>query len=516
MVAAILLGPLAACGVSQGTDASPVVYATDGTFEGVAQPNLAEGGAFLGIPFAMPPVAELRWQPPKLISAANAIVMSKSYAPACVQGDYTTAWYADLIEAFGGDPSVAATPAGESEDCLYLNVWSPDLAPDKPAPVMVWIHGGSYKGGWSYEPNYVGEKLSAQQGVVVVSIAYRLGPFGYLGPDADTAGTPVNFGLMDQITALEWVQRNIAAFGGDPDNVTIFGESAGAASVGTLLTMPETAHLYRRAISESGGFEFLHRPNRAEAAAAFGDLTKKLEADGTSPFGATARQILDASNTVLANYDFGPVVDGDLVPQQPALTLEAGQINPADLIIGTNRDEWLMYLDPDTISTDLADWKTNHPAAAELVDGLSEKYGEASALDWAETAEFMRCPGLRLASVMSQQDKSVYVYEFNRARSGAMDVGLGSYHGAEIPYVFDTHDNWLPTDAADQDITAFMTSTWARFARTGSPNIRTDTVWPDYGKTGLVLKIDQERDTGKPESASLCASMFPSDSAGSE
>ena len=464
-------------------------------------PGKAEGGRFLGIPFAAPPVGALRWQPPQPVRNTPGHVKAQSYAPACIQGEYTTAWYAQVIEAFGSAASQAAVPTSESEDCLYLNVWSPDLTPDTPAPVMVWIHGGAYKGGWSYEPNYIGETLSAEHGVVIVSIAYRLGAFGYLGPDAKSDDAPVNFGLMDQIAALEWVQANIAAFGGDPHAVTLFGESAGAASIGTLLTLPQTSGLYQRAISQSGGFEFLPRPDRDEAAAAFDKIAAHLRAAGIPPQDATGPQILSASNAALPGYDFGPVLDGNLLPRQPMESLTDGAINPVDLIIGTNRDEWLMYLDQDTAREDLARWKSDHPEASDLIDSLHAAYGTLGALDRLETAAFMRCPGQTLAKTLATAGRSVYVYEFDRARPGAMEAGLGSYHGSEIPYVFDTHDGWLPTDEADRSLTEFMSRAWTRFAATGHPSPE----WPEFSETGNVLILNETRDTAPPASAALCA-----------
>lgn len=501
-----LLGLVAACASPVANDNLPEVVATDATYQGLSWPEFENGGIFRGIPFAAPPTGSLRWQPPQPLHKGGKPVVATHYAPACIQGDYIVDWYASLIESFGGDPETAARPHGESEDCLYLNIWSPDATPDADLPVMVWIHGGSYKGGWSYEPNYDGRKL-AEQGVIVVSIAYRLGALGFLGPNAAQDDVPINFGTMDQIAALQWVQRNISAFGGDPGNVTIFGESAGASSVGTLIVMPAANGLFERAISQSGGFEFLPRPEREDAAAGFDKLAAALEAFGASPMTASAEQILSASNAALADYDFGPVVDGGLLPQQPADRLAAGKFNAADLMIGTNRDEWLMYLDPATIETDLADWTQTHPAAAPLVEEMTARYGPAATLDQIETAEQMRCPGQALADALSTGSKSVYIYEFNRVRTGAREAGLGSYHGAELPYVFDTHDDWLPTDAIDRRISEFMVRAWAQFARTGNPNGGDGVIWPAYNETGEVLKIDEVREPARPVSENLCAAL---------
>ena len=503
-------GMLAACQSKPDPVLVPVVSAPVGVISGLAMADKAEGGVFLGVPFAAAPTGNLRWKPPQPLTASSegAPYEATSYAPACIQGDYIVSWYAGLIDSFGGDPEGAARPVSESEDCLHLNVWTPDLTPENPLPVMVWIHGGSFMGGWSYEPNYEGARLS-EEGVIVVSLAYRLGALGFIGPDAHDTDAPVNFGLMDQIAGLKWVKENIRAFGGDPENITVFGESAGASSVGTLMTMPDAEGLFQRAISQSGGFEFLPAQQRSDVSSAFLSLSASLAAQGLTPITASAEQILEASNTVLADYDFGPVVDGDVIAAQPSDLLDEGKITAVDLMIGTNQDEWLMYLDPATPEEDMAGWKARYPEAVLQLDALVERYGLPGALDRVETAIQMRCPGQRLADAVAARGSPVYIYEFNRVRAGAEEAGLGSYHGAELPYVFGTHDAWIPTNEADIEISDFMREAWAQFAKTGSPEKSTQHDWPEYGATGLALRIDEERSTGRPVSEELCAVLGP-------
>lgn len=516
LVAAIALMAVAACASASRAASPPSVSTAGERYEGLNWADEARGGIFLGIPFAAPPIDALRWKPPQALPSTGEPIGAKTFAPACMQGDYIVSWYASLIKSFHGDPSLAARPVGESEDCLYLNVWSPDLKPAAPLPVMVWIHGGSYKGGWSYEPDYVGDAL-ARRGVIVVSIAYRLGPFGYLAPEDAGGHAPVNLGLMDQVAALKWVKQNIGAFGGDPENITVFGESAGASSIGTLLVSPAGKGLFRRAISESGGFEFEPAGTRQEAYHAFNELRAALAAQGQPIETAPASAILSASNSVLSDYDFGPVVDGDLLPRQPARLLADGSVRPVDLLIGTNRDEWLMYISGATADEEFDRWRNRLSGNEQLVDDLRQTYGTLGALDRLETASQMRCPGRSLARAVSQKGGHSYVYEFMRARPEPADPPVGSYHGAEIPYVFGTHDDWLPTDAADLKITDAMMSAWTAFAATGDPEMPgLGRSWPDYGKTGKVVAIDERPAIRPPSDEALCAAMNEQDDQGQD
>ena len=453
-----------------------------------------QGGVFLGIPFAAPPVEDLRWSAPVDVEPWTGERSATSFAPACMQGSYTMDWYAGVIEDFGSDPLLAARPVSESEDCLYLNVWTPELTGGADLPVMVWIHGGGYSGGWSYEPNYIGGRL-AERGVIVVSIGYRLGAFGYFGPEEGS-----NFGLMDQIKALKWVQNNIRSFGGDPQNVTIFGESAGAASVGTLMVTPRAEGLFQRAIHQSGGFEFIEQTTSQDAARAFAKLAPSLPAPDVRA--ATSQEVFDTSQSVLPDQWYTPVKDGDWLPETPQSLLQQGRVHEVELMIGTNADEWLMYIDTETLEEQIVSWKTRMPGAHELIDELITQYGEIGALDRIETAHQMRCPGQNLASVVSEKDKSVFFYRFSRVRPSEQGAKIGSYHGAEIPYIFDTHDSWLPTEETDRVLTDKMMAAWVAFARDGDPNPAIS--WPEFGDTGQLLELGDQITFGTPWDASLC------------
>lgn len=489
---------------SANSDAGPIVRLEQGLAQGATQGAVGTDGVhvFKGLPFAAPPVDSLRWRPPQPPAAWRGVRDARQFAPACPQGGYITDWYAGLIEDFGGDPATAAAPVAESEDCLYLNIWTPSLTPGADLPVMVWIHGGSYKGGWSYEPNYHGGPL-ASEGVVVVSIAYRLGPLGYLYPDDAPAEQAEAFGLLDQLAALRWVSANIEAFGGDPGNVTVFGESAGAGSVGTLMASPLAEGLFQRVIHQSGGFESVAWATPEGAQAAYRRLQAAL--DGLDPRLASAEQIIAASRSeAFGAYDYDPIVGGSSLPVSPLEARESGLLAPVDAIIGSNRHEWRMYLDPETIESDLAAWR-ERLSGSEALERLVAEEGAAGALDRLITAEQMRCPGYALAEAVAAQGGRAHVYLFSRVRDGETAAAIGAYHGAELPYMFSTHDAWLPTAPTDLRLSDAMMKAWARFAATGDPGAPGGTIWPSFGRTGLVLDFGDEITPRAPLDRGLCA-----------
>jgi len=214
--------------------------------------------AFLGVPFAAPPVGDLRWQGPQEYQPKRDFRDASRFAPACMQKQRIVDWYRDLAELFGNPRDVVAD-LPVSEDCLYLNIWSPAIDSSEKLPVMVYVHGGSNRSGWSWEPNYHGHAL-AQQGVVVVSIAYRLGDFGFFAhPELGQGPVVANFGLWDQVAALQWIQDHIAAFGGDADRVTLFGESSGGGNIVALMSAENTDNLFQQVILQStAGFGLAH------------------------------------------------------------------------------------------------------------------------------------------------------------------------------------------------------------------------------------------------------------------
>ncbi len=442
---------------------------------GDAHPQVAN---FPGVPFAEPPVGALRWQAPQPLRTQSGRREATTFAAACYQDSYNNDWYRKVGAAFGAGPGLFVDPPF-SEDCLYLNVWTPAPGKDARLPVMVWIHGGANRSGWSFEPNYLGEHLAARGNVIVVSIAYRHGVFGYFGhPQLEGAA---NFGLLDQLTALQWVQEHIATFGGDAQNVTLFGESAGAANIGYLMASPMARGLFRRVISQSGGYQMRERRSLADLKALGETLSAALPG---RPDLAGLRQldsatILATANSALKEHDWGPAVDGTTVPG-PITPEDLLRVSPVDLLVGTNHDEWYMYVDDDAAA--LAAAFDEMPAAARralrelAASELSVRRGHDRAVTFAN----MVCSGYLMADAVRRAGGEAWVYRFTRVRPGPGGERLRAYHGAEIPYVFSTHDAWLATDDADRQLTETIQQYWVNFARSGDPNGARLPEWPAY------------------------------------
>lgn len=479
-VLAVILASVVALGACSDADTPIVVTAAGLAIEGNPSPTpgVAE---FLGIPYARPPVGQRRWAPAEAPWTDRSRVSARRFAPACIQGTRIVDWYRDLINDFGGKPDIFPVPEF-SEDCLYLNVWAPMVGEQSDRPVMVWIHGGSLKGGWSYEPNYVGHKLAAR-GVIVVSIAYRLDVFGFFShPELENS----NFGLLDQLAALDWVQENIAAFGGDPRNVTVFGESAGAASIGYILASSVDKLPFRRAIIQSGAYQLLRSDYRSD----FLDKGLRLQelAVGKDSAGlatmrtVSAETILDATDAVFGDYWPGAVVDGSILPSPPGDALVDKSMKAVDIIIGTNAHEFRMYIDPESTASDVEAWLDTHARGvkSEVLELVTDQLAPVDMLDRLETARSYSCPSLKLASAIRASGRNAYVYRFSREREGEYGARIGAYHGAEIPYVFGTHDKWLPTGTVDDRLGEEIATRWTTFARNGEPSVSNGPSWPVF------------------------------------
>ena len=444
-----------------------------------------ESFAFLGVPFAEPPLGELRWRAPQPLSSKLPERDATRFAPACMQTMRILDWYRYLAETFGGSPDYY--PDLEiSEDCLYLNIWTPTLHTDASLPVMVWIHGGSNISGWSFEPNYHGHAL-AQQDVVVVSIGYRLGVFGFMShPDLDAESGLANFALHDIVAALEWIQGNIESFGGDPGRVTLFGESSGGHNVISLMATDAGGHLFTRAIVQSAAgygirmstLEEMQQQGvqLAEAAGIAGDDTlsglRALPAD----------QLLDAYVDKVSDGFQYPTIDGQLFADYPWKSFMAGRARSVPLVIGTNRDEWLDYIDADVTNEDLvrsANELDNISAdiALEAITGESDP---RRAMDRLITADNYVCASQALARALNEAGTGAWVYYFSRVREDEGGRRLGAYHGAEYPYVFDTHDSYMQTTDTDRGLTETMQSYWTSFAASGDPNNEAAPEWPRF------------------------------------
>ena len=423
---------------------APRVVANGESLQGAyaeASPTVA---VFKGIPFAAPPVGDLRWREPLPPQPRAGTLQATTFAPACYQDAYLTDWYRRVGAAFGAPASTFVDPA-VSEDCLYLNVWTPQLDGRAKLPVMVWIYGGSNRSGWTFEPNYHGQHLARRGNVVVVTIAYRVGIFGFFGhPDLRGAEYPTNFALLDQVAALRWLRANVAAFGGDPDNVTLFGESAGATNIGYLVNSPLARGLFHRAVSQSGGFQMQDRLDLADAEAVGRALSAQLAGNPTSRRCAGSRAARSGMqpcgtcpNTVTRRWS-----TARSVLASPAQAYAREGI-PYDLLIGSNEDEWYMYVDADPhgLAKDLADIA---PAARGPLEARAAREPDVrTARDKAVTLVNMVCPSYLMADAARKAGHNAWVYHFTRVRPGPGGVTLRSYHGAEIPYVFGTQDDWL-------------------------------------------------------------------------
>ncbi len=521
--ALVVLTPGCGAGRSDSSDAvvTALVARVDADELGGAPGALAGEAVFQGIPFAAPPVGERRWKAPVPVEPWEGVRAATANAPACMQIGGSVEFNRIISDAYGADPSVVQ-PLGEiSEDCLYLNVWTPDWQGDSPLPVMVWIHGGGNTTGGTAETPYDGANL-ARRGVVVVSIAYRLGPFGYLahpGLSAETShGSSGNYGLLDQIEALRWVQRNVAAFGGDPTRVTIFGESAGGANVGYLMTSPLAEGLFHGVISQSGGYQINDFSLLADAEAGGEALANELGIDAAGPDTVEALREVPAERVLTAAAEIPsltlPPVDGWALPDVPARLFAEGRFAAVPLIVGANADEW----------TTLAPFMGNPDLAAHrsaLRQAYGELAGEALALydvdhedavaeadsRW-QTEDFFLCPSRFMARASAENGGRTYLYSFSRVVPGPGGDTLGAYHGAEIPYAFDNlyTQAWMPLEPIDHELADTMAAYWVQFATSGDPNGGGRQQWPTYSAdTDRHLDLGTEVVGGDGLRSAACA-----------
>lgn len=453
---------------------------------------------FLGIPYAAPPVGERRWAAPEAPLPWAGRREAKSHGPGCVQ--------AITPDGFGPWTKEYVAPAPVSEDCLTLDIWAPARHDGGPLPVMLWIHGGAFVSGSNAVPIYDGTEL-AKQGVVVVSINYRLGVFGF-AVFRDLAGDPgggANFGLQDMLAALRWTQRNIAAFGGDPAQVTVAGQSAGAMAVHMLLVSPQADGLFTRAIAQSGIVE-TPLPGRAEANRRGADLLARAKL----PDVAALRRL--SADRVVALLDgaplagagnvggmplLGPVVDGSILPGQVAALEAAGRTRAIPVLAGLNADEGVLnpnYFSATTTEVRaraarivgeahvdaLLEGDTLDSGAAALAAArrLTRLYGLASLVDWARAH---RGP--------------VFAYYYTHPEPGPGADRFGAFHSAEIPYIFGTLNASPSRPFTDRDraIARAMSQFWTNFVKFGDPNGPGLPHWPAFtGTPADVMELGEE------------------------
>ncbi|MEM9461347.1 MAG: carboxylesterase family protein [Myxococcota bacterium] len=438
---------------------------------------------FLGIPYVAPPLDSLRFSPPQPHPGWDEPRPALEFGPACPQLDMDTDVY------FG------------QEDCLTLNVWAPEQGQGR--AVMVWIHGGGFLHGASDIPQYDGATLAKTQDVVVVSFNYRLGALGYLAsPEllAEGGGTTGNFGLRDQIAALEWVQANITQFGGDPQRVTVFGESAGGASVGALLGSPQADGLYQGAIIQSAGESRLW-PTLGDPQSdplAFGSaLTAAVGCDGVADPVACLREVspedlVTATGPLdpLGPLEPGVIIDGELVPTSPYERISSGQAPAASLFIGFNADEFgplsLVLPIPDEATYQLVLGQMFPEVVPELLALYPPAaFGDpARALSTLLSETTFVCPSLALTDAAPSP---VYSYVFAHTLPGEASE-YGAFHSLEAPYVFGNLDA-LPFDTEptedDEVVSALLRDAWGHFAREGTPGPS----WPAWNEGQVAIEL---------------------------
>ena len=448
--------------------------------------------AFRGIPFAEPPLGKLRWAAPQPLASRVDRRDATRFAAACMQTMRILDWYRDMAETFGASRDYYAD-LEVSEDCLYLNVWTRSLNPDSRLPVMVWIHGGSNKSGWSYEDNYRGQVL-ASQGAVVVTVAYRHGLFGFLShPDLDGSDALANFGLWDIVAALRWIQDNIESSGGDPDRVTLFGESAGAENILALMMAEPARDLFHRGVLQSNagfGIDMPGLDDETARGAGLAELVGAASLDAMRKIDAA--RLLEAYTEHFDDHYHSPANDGQLIEASTWDAIRRGDFGDHDILIGTNRDEWLDSIDSDISMDDVAQAARELPSiggtnAYSLVDDETDP---RRAMDRLLTAEGMICPSQSLAVRRTDSGGKAWVYWFTRQREDAGGEKVGAYHGAEYPYVFGVHDDYMATTDYDRRLSALMQRYWINFAATGDPNGSELPAWPLFERADpLVMEL---------------------------
>ena len=463
--------------------------------------------AYKGIPYAAPPSGELRWKPPQPAKPWTGILVAKSFPANC--------------------PQALPLPGPQSEDCLGLNIWTPAHAAGAKLPVMVWIHGGGFQIGASSQSVYDGEALAAQ-GVVLVSVNYRLGMFGFLAHPAldreSPHGASGNYGLLDTVAALEWVKRNIGAFGGDPGNVTIFGESAGGTAVCLLMVVPQAEGLFQKVISESAAWMFGPISHITESWYGRVPMTKFGEKLGTDLAALRAKSTAELLKTLpppMTRNDgaadrgeaYMPVVDGWVIPDDPSRLFSTGKFHHVALIAGTNADEGTLLGGPPVRTVEqYRKW------AAEKVGSFADRLltlysaatdAEAHAAAAQSSGDLLFLYGTRsVLRAASKIEPNAFQYQFTRVNGVGRQIHSGAFHASEIPYVWQTlPDSAYGTQASfigdfsinpdtyngqDAKLSEAMSGAWVAFAKTGSPNGPGLAHWPAFdGKEAYMEFGDQ-------------------------
>ncbi len=493
---------------------SSLIQTTAGWVRGVDDGDIE---SFKGIPYAAPPVGEFRWRPPQPVEPWQGEKDASKFCASCAQA--------------GWPRNQGIIAEGSSEDCLYLNIWRPSgVKQNKKLPVMVWIHGGAFVAGSGSESLFSGTSF-AKKNIILITINYRLGRLGFFAFPALSEEYPEefkgNYGLMDQIAALKWIRQNISTFGGDPNNVTIFGESAGGVSVHSLLTIPTAKGLFHKAILQSSGGRdgvLTGRPINEENADPFYPVSaeeigvnfanrhgiKGIDADALAKLRALkVEDIVDGGaedDRINGNRIYsGPILDGKLVVETSQSAYNAGKIPHVPIMIGSNSSEvpagfvsanskeelWSLFGSLEKAAIDAYDPDNNKEFAEILALVNTDKI-------WAEPARFT-------ARAFTKGGMPAYLYLFSYVPDSLRSVmRFGAAHGSEIPYVFNnlnTRRGLHIITPTDQTVATTMHTYWANFAKTGNPNGKDLPKWPIYKlKSNQILEIQHDgKAVGKPD-----------------
>ncbi|MGH6877298.1 MAG: carboxylesterase/lipase family protein [Rhizomicrobium sp.] len=465
-----------------------------GLVQGVRTDGL---NVYEGIPFAAPPTGALRWRKPQPAHAWSGVRKTDRFAPACMQTG---------VSMPGESPPVT------SEDCLYLNIWAPLHSADTRLPVMVWIYGGGFFNGSASMPLYWGDRL-ARKGAIVITFGYRVGPFGFLAHPELTRDSPHhssgNYGLMDQIAALRWVQRNIAAFGGDSRRVAIFGQSAGAASVSILMASPLAKGLFSRAMAESGGmFEPLKLAPNYLLANAERDGEAYAASVGAKDLAALRRLPAASLLRGKAGEISHPVIEPYVLPLSPYEAFVTGRENDVPILVGSNEDE-ARSLIPDldkvkssTFAADIAKrWGALPPLLIAAYRHATDEEARRARLDFERDLRFGWDDWAWARLEAMKGHSAVYYYHFTHSPpfpKGSIYEGWGPSHYAELWYVFDhlNQEPWAWSEG-DRKLADAMSSYWVTFAKSGNPNGAGLPDWPAFTTSKpRVLYLDEPMHTG--------------------
>ncbi len=453
---------------------------------------------FRGVPFARAPIGELRFKPP---------VRPERWTDT----RDATRWAAPAMQPGKGDPL-------PSEDCLYLNVWAPQGSPG-PYPVLVWVHGGGFTGGRSFSPDQNGAHF-ARDGVICVTVAYRLGVFGFLDMEpllGPAYAGSANNGLLDLIAALQWVRENIAAFGGDPSRVTVAGQSAGAKLTDILLGVPSAGSLFQQAISESGGAERVWQHEEAvQVSDAYGRILTSTARAGSvrdSLTAGQARLLIDAHEELLTSwpghFPLRPEVDGKTLPQLPIAVIRSGSSRSKRLLIGTNLQESAFFIGPDPDKNPVAN-QLGNTSLAEFEPVLSryaKVYPQMTAAERrvrAVTAEEYWVPSIRVADAHVQAGGAAWMYRLDFAETSGRFAGE-AYHSLDLPLVWDEPHEQAANEDAEAALATEVHHAWMAFISGQTPAAAGLPGWPPYtlDKRPTVILNNQSRVEDKPNEAEL-------------